>query len=324
MNLDPAMEAYEADLGKPYNGPLDLLYSLLREREMPPEKIAIAEIADQYMAWIQDPAHIDLEAAGEFLILAAKLMELKLRELLPREAQTPEELALLEGDREGLIAEVLAYQRFMQKLHECTDDLRAMEEANFGTFGRGVVEKNDEERLVQSEIWNLVHAFAGSLQSKRAHSLGHNIGVDKIKFEDRQQDIRGYMKSHGRALFDDLLGRDRVPMMAAVSFQAIMEDTKDGFYVFRQSESFGALWIYRKDDNTEYAQEMAFEQIFYTEDPDLKPGLLDFVLGKAAAAEAAENTSLHAVLRKAVGAIEAGAAMTEETLQEILDGSPCQ
>jgi chromatin segregation and condensation protein Rec8/ScpA/Scc1 (kleisin family) len=85
---------------------------LVQKNEVNPGEISIAEITDQYLSWIKDLAQADLSAAGDFLLMASRLMALKVRELLPKEAQSEEELLEFSEDREQLLREMLEYQRY--------------------------------------------------------------------------------------------------------------------------------------------------------------------------------------------------------------------
>ena len=106
-------EEYEVRIGA-FNGPMDLLVYLVQKKEVPLEQISIAEIADQFLKWVNEYEGTDLSKAGDFLYMASRLMALKVQELLPAEQRDPEMEAEYNEDREQLMKEMLEYQRFKQ------------------------------------------------------------------------------------------------------------------------------------------------------------------------------------------------------------------
>jgi len=309
-------EDYEVRIGA-FEGPMDLLLYLVQKNEVNPGEISIAEITDQYLSWIKDLAQADLSAAGDFLLMASRLMALKVRELLPKEAQSEEELLEFSEDREQLLREMLEYQRYKQVAKE----LQEKEVENFGTFYRGRLEKshNEEEILADANIWQLFRAYQKSLKARNAESI-HHIELDYVTIEDRQQVISNYLSAHGRALFEDLLGRDQHPIVAAVTFMALMEMIKTDEVVFRQGEPFGPIWLYRKKNNNDYADEMANETVILSKDPEFKPGLIDVLRERESSLAQNKAASIDAVMREAVLWAAQGKSIQEEDLLAMLEG----
>lgn len=309
-------EDYEVRIGA-FEGPMDLLLYLVQKNEVNPGEISIAEITDQYLAWIKDLAQADLSAAGDFLLMASRLMALKVRELLPKEAQSEEELLEFSEDREQLLREMLEYQRYKQVAKE----LQEKELENFGTFYRGRLEKstNEEETLADANIWQLFRAYQKSLKARNAETI-HHIELDYVTIEDRQQVISNYLSAHGRALFEDLLGRDQHPIVAAVTFMALMEMIKTDEVVFRQSEPFGPIWLYRKKNNNDYADEMSNETVILSKDPEFKQGLIDALRERESSLAQNKAASIDAVMREAVLWASQGKSIQEEDLLAMLEG----
>ena len=143
MNL-PAKQAvleteYEVKLGV-FEGPLDLLLYLVQKNELNPREISIATITDQYLKYIDGIEKMNLSNAGEFLVMAARLMRLKARELLPADQKDELEEMEYELDRQALIQQMLEYQKFK----EAARVLRTFEGRNFGAFARGREESDNE------------------------------------------------------------------------------------------------------------------------------------------------------------------------------------
>jgi len=313
-----ANDFYELELGEVYTGPLDLLYLLMKKEEISFEKISIAKIADQYLEHISDPENIDLSYAGDFLDLASRLMVLKARELLPRN-ERHDEMLDFEIEREALIRQMQEYQKFKRVAF----GLQELEAKNFGTYGRGRMEKiARDSQLADANIWQLLKAFHKTLQAHSYNSV-HTIEVDNVTIEDREQHISGYLEQRGRAMFDDLLGKEKVPIMTAVTFIAMLELTKIDSIVFRQSEANGLLWLYRKKQNDEYKEELAKEKIYFSPDPNLLGGLTDYLRGRSSVQEIEEKKALDSVLKHAMELIENGAKIEESDIQNMLEGNVC-
>ena len=310
-------EEYEVRIGA-FNGPMDLLVYLVQKKEVPLEQISIAEIADQFLKWVNEYEGTDLSKAGDFLYMASRLMALKVQELLPAEQRDPEMEAEYNEDREQLMKEMLEYQRFKQ----VASGLQEMESENFGTYSRGRLEKTqtDEETLADANIWQLFRAYQKSLKTKISETI-HHIELDYVTIQDRQQAINNYLSVNGRALFEDLLDNDSHPIVAAVTFMAMLEMIKTDEIVFRQSELFGPIWIYRKKNNADYAEEMAHETVFFSKDPDVKPGLVEAIRNQAIARSKEQTVGdLAAVMREAVLWTERGRNVSEDDLNAMLEG----
>ena len=310
-------EDYEVKIGS-FNGPMDLLVYLVQKKEMTLDQIPIAEIADDFLKWVNEYSETDLSKAGDFLFMASRLMALKVLELLPAEERDPGTIEEYNEDREQLMKEMLEYQRFKQ----VTGGLQEMEAKNFGTYSRGRLEKtqNDDDTLADANIWQLFRAYQKSLKTKISETI-HHIELDYVTIQDRQQAINNFLNVHGRALFEDLLDNDSHPIVAAVTFMAMLEMIKTDDIVFRQSELFGPIWIYRKKNNPEYAEEMAHETVFFSKDPEVKAGLVDTIRSQAIARSKEKSVGdLAATMREAVLWTERGRNVTDEDLNAMLEG----
>ena len=317
MQAIEEQEDYEVRIGS-FNGPMDLLLYLVQKKEMSLDQIPIAEIADDFLMWVNKIGVTDLSKAGDFLYMASRLMALKVQELLPAEERDPELIEEYNEDREQRMREMLEYQRYKQ----VAGGLQEMESENYGTYSRGRLEKtqNDDETLADANIWQLFRAYQKSLKTKISETI-HHIELDYVTIQDRQQAINNYLNVHGRALFEDLLDNDSHPIVAAVTFMALLEMIKTDELVFRQSELFGPIWIYRKKNNEEYAEEMAHETVFLSKDPDVKPGLVEEIRREATArSQAGSVGDIAAVMREALLWASRGQDVTEDDLMAMLEG----
>lgn len=141
-----------------------------------------------------------------------------------------------------------------------------------------------------------------------------------MTIEDRQQFISNTLHREGRVLFEDLLGRDPLPIVTVVTFMALMEMIKTDEVVFRQSELFGAIWLYRKKDNAEFAEEMANETRIYEPEHEYKPGILEKLRERELVRNDNQQATLDQVMRTASLLASHGKAIKDDDIMAMLNG----
>lgn len=309
-------ESYEVHIGA-FDGPMDLLLYLVQQSEVSPADISIAEITDQYLEWMKDITRADLSQAGDFLLMASRLMAMKVRELLPKDQRTAEDETEIDVARGELIKQMLEYQRYKYVAKE----LQQMESGNFGVCYRGRMEKTESEddTLADANIWQLFRAYQKMLKSRNSENV-HHIELDDVTIEDRQQFIANTLRREGRVLFEDLLGRDPMPIVTVVTFMALMEMIKTDDVVFRQSELFGAIWLYRKKDNAEFAEEMANETRIYEPEHEYKTGILEKLRERELVRNNNQKATLDQVMRTASLLASRGKAINDDDIAAMLNG----
>lgn len=254
-----------------FDGPLDLLLYLVHNHELDAKTIPVAEIADQYMAYLRSADAPELGLAGEYLVMAAKLLALKARELLPREEQgdlDPEEFDL---DREELVRQLLEYRRFKV----VAEQMRGMEAKNSASLIRAFDEtRPPKDEAVPEEvvgIWDLLKAFREVLKVK-PRVAGHVIEVDDVPIEERMNQVRAKLIREGRVVFDELFAHDNRRIMVVVSFMALMELVKTEEAVFRQETNKGAILVYRRNEER-FEEELANSVRLISGDPETNPDI---------------------------------------------------
>ena len=296
-----------------FSGPLDLLLYLVHNRELDPRTIPISEIADQYLAFLQDARESQLGIAGEFLVMAAKLLALKARELLPREEQGELEPEEFDGfDREELVRQLLEYRRFKQ----AAEKLRGLEARHWGSYKRGMNDVQSDRPQEEDEgleagavgLFDLLKGFRQVL-SVRPRTLVHEIEIDDIPIEERMNRIRAHLVREGRAHFEELYPRDGRRLLPVVTFMAILELVKTEELAFRQSGVLQPMLVYRRADDR-YADDLARMEQVFSPDPELNPDILGLLAEK-------ERMRLEAVAREE--AMWGGTGLDEET-GEIIPG----
>jgi len=289
--LDPG---YEVKLPV-FAGPLDLLLYLVEKNELSPKDISIADITDQYLVHLETLDQHNLAEAGEFLVMAARLMRLKARELLP--ADQKDELEDMEYllDRQALIAQMMEYQKFK----EAARALRNVEGKHFGAFPRGRPEAvaGKEAALGDEEagVYDLLAAFRTVLTQNPRIPV-HEVEIDDVTIEDRIQHVETEISRVGRCLFEDLFESDPRRMVKVVTFMAMLELCKLDRLVVRQNRSSGVIWVYPKQVESPHAQELEWLAAEVPEAAELEfpPGLVEWVQDQIR--KRASRTSLEQIL----------------------------
>ena len=229
-----------------FEGPLDLLLFLIKKSEVDIYDIPISEITQQYLAYIEIIQLLDIEAAADFILMAATLMRIKAQMLLPR--PEVEELEEIEDPRQELVYRLLEYKRFK----DIALDLAGRESEARRIFPRGgfKIEHNgfDEELLKSSEVtlFDLVAAFKAIVE-KRTQVPVHRIEEINVTIEDRMAAVMAVIESRPQVEFSELFSPEDDRIVLIVTFIAVLELIKQRLLRAVQSESFGKLVIERAD-----------------------------------------------------------------------------
>lgn len=235
---------------QPFEGPLDLLLYLIRQDEIDIYDIPIAQITNQYLAYLEAMKELDLEIAGEFILMASMLIRIKSQMLLPRQSEDDEEY----GDpRSELVAALLEYKKFKQAAEDLGE--RSMDWAkrtSRGSFPE-IVEPEVNYVLKKIDITKLIIAFGEVLERSEIEHV-HNVGTEVIHIEDRIKHVASVLKANPdglefKQLFQDNLKR----MVVVVTFMAILEMAKMGYLKIKQSSVFSKIWVYPTELNVEDA-----------------------------------------------------------------------
>jgi segregation and condensation protein A len=231
-----------------FEGPFDLLLHLIAKEQVNLSEISLSAIVDAFVVEIQKMQTLDLEVATEFLLIAATLIELKLRRLLPERANVDmdEELALLE-ERDLLLAKLLEYQTFR---HAATA-LRRLENKAARSFPRtNVVEEsfnNLSPDLLASVTPNQLRAaFLRALNRAMLPKVEPKVRLDhvtEVRFTvaDAVNELAQSLPRMGTVSFRDLTAGAKEPLEIIVRFLAVLELFKQGWLTAEQQESFGDL-----------------------------------------------------------------------------------
>jgi segregation and condensation protein A len=222
-----------------FRGPLDLLLYLVKRDEVDIRDIPIARVADQFKQYLDVLTLIDVERAGDFLVMAATLMEIKSKMLLPR----PEEPAEREEDpRRELVRQLLQYKRFKEAaaLLEQWSDRQAQRLPRVPP--PEPAQKPGVPPLKPVELWDLVSAFNRLLRETMS-SQPQAIVVDHTPLHVHMDYVLLRLSESPKVLLSSLFVPPHTRSRLVGLFLAILELAKMRRIVPRQSETFGDIWI---------------------------------------------------------------------------------
>ena len=232
-----------------FEGPLDLLLHLIKRDEIDIYDIPIAHITQQYLAYLELMRALDLEVAGEFLVMAATLMRIKAKMLLPLPAPGEEDED--EGDpREELVQRLLEYRQFK----EAAGTLKEREGERRQLFERGMLPGDDEMGplpLAPATLFDLLDAL-NRVMSRLPEQTVYEVQGEIYDVEEKMALIASLAAEQGAMSFESLLLRCRARLEMIVTFMALLELIKLGRVEVVQSESFGEIRIlYRPSEGSE-------------------------------------------------------------------------
>ena len=230
-----------------FEGPLDLLLYLIKKEEIDIYNIPIASITQQYLEYIELMQELDLEVAGEFILMAATLIQIKVRMLLPKHEIEEEEEE--EDPRAELVRQILEYRRFKEVAESLQDietrQLRYFEHPNTDWERKQFSEPGDEEEvdsLRDVSLFDLLTAFKYVLEHMPADSA-HTVGAASVTIEERIEYLREMLKVKERVMFRDVMAEVRERVTVIVTFLAMLELIRTHQVVVKQNTIFGEIWI---------------------------------------------------------------------------------
>lgn len=222
-----------------FHGPLDLLLHLVKRSEVDVLDIPIAAIADQFLGYLGVMQALDVDLAGDFVVMAATLMEIKSRMLLPAGAIEEEDDAA--DPRRELVKQLLEYRRFKDAaaaLGAC------VERQGERSARRDVleVEVRHDPSVKPVELWDLVSAFARLMRETQSLQPT-TIAVDDTPQHVYESQIRERVAGEGRVAFLDLFVPPYLKARLIGIFLAILEVIRHHGIGLEQVEEGGAIWL---------------------------------------------------------------------------------
>lgn len=231
-----------------FEGPLDLLLHLIDKSEVDIYEVPITKITDQYMQVLSEAQELELEVASEFLIMAATLIAIKSRMLLPKQAMMEEELAIEDEEwidpREELVERLLEYKRY-KKIGEILQEREAERSLLYSRTPMDLAPYTPHVNPVQGiSSDDLLQAFVDLLKTRKPPPPLTKVAREEISVSARMEEIYEELVREGHLLFSNLLVWDELTRERVITtFLALLELMKLKRIICRQEDAFGDIRI---------------------------------------------------------------------------------
>jgi len=236
-----------------YNGPLDLLLYLIRRSEVDIYDIPIASITEQFLKYVDLIQELNLEQAGDFLVMAATLMEVKSALLLPRDEKAGDEEDDLADPRLELVRQLLEYKKFKDIAGNLSESAKSQAER----FPRSLVDlqrlrsqiKQEQKLEMESlQIWDLFEAFNRLIKATLADKRPHEVTQDETPIDVYETDILYRAQNEKPLIFAAVFQNctNRAEMVGL--FLALLELVRQKLIRIEQEKSLGPIYIFALTD----------------------------------------------------------------------------
>jgi segregation and condensation protein A len=242
-DFESALEAYPIRLQN-FEGPLDLLIHLIKKHEVNIYDIPITLITAQYLEYIDLMKELNLDVAGEFLVMAATLIHIKSRMLLPR--PSPEQEDPEEDPREALVRRLLEHQKYKaaaELLHEREIVRSAQWMRPDGRIAELAGAAAEPE--LEVDLFSLLTAFRGVIERAKNRPKVP-LPAEHIPIKDRIEQLLARLSETEACGFEDLFGDVSTRPLLVVTFLALLEMIRLKLVRVFQSGSFGPIRIYKR------------------------------------------------------------------------------
>ena len=227
-----------------FEGPLDLLLYLIKKNEIDIYDIPIHEITKQYLKYLNLIRKCDINLSAEFIIMAANLIYIKSKMLLPIESDIEEEY--FEDPRTELVTQLLEYQKFKNAANEFEQLERTQSNLFFRTKNQMTFEFNDKENWVDINLFDLINIFDKLLKDtdseKMEYIMPETITVN-MKIEEIKLKLDNSLTANFSSLFDNFFSIWEI----IVTFLAILELVKQKIILVKQHKLFGDIKILKRE-----------------------------------------------------------------------------
>jgi segregation and condensation protein A len=207
-----------------FEGPLDLLLHLIRKHELDILDLPIAFVTERYLSYLDLMKELDLDVAGEYLVMAATLAHIKSKMLLPAPPEGQDDDAVDEIDpREELIRRLLEYQKYKQAAEQLGE--RGIEGRDVFKRGSDAPVAEGPAPLAEIGLFQLLDAFQAVLERVR-EDIAFEVSAERISIQERMTQIVERLRGRQACMFEDLFDDLATRYDVVVTFLAILEMAK--------------------------------------------------------------------------------------------------
>jgi segregation and condensation protein A len=227
-----------------FEGPLDLLLFFIKRDELDIYNIPISQITKEFLEYLHFMQELDLEVAGDFIVMAAELMQIKVRMLLPKAPGEEEE----EDPRAELVRRLLEYKRYKEAsamLGRLEDEsVKLFYRQDFQADARKVALEDQEESLKHVTMFNLISAFKRVLDSV-PKKIYHDIELLNVSIDEQMSYIADVFRFREQATFFELVSHMTEKIRIIVTVIAILEMAKNKLVGIRPTEYEDDFIVYK-------------------------------------------------------------------------------
>ena len=239
-------EVLRLDLEK-FEGPFEVLLYLIKAQEIDIFDIPILKITEQYIRFLEMMREENLDIAGEFLVMAATLIQIKSKMLLPPEVDTDEEEIDEEDPRLELVEKLLEYRKY----RDLTQKMSRLESVQYDCFTRNVKpqiepDSSEENEYIDVSLYDLINTFRGLLRYF-IEGDAHTVMVEGHSVDEKIVLIQDLLVEHQSVAWSDLAQRCRNKIEAVCCFLAILELCKMGHIRIHQHDVYGNIRLFPVD-----------------------------------------------------------------------------
>ena len=227
-----------------FEGPLDLLLHLIKQSNIDIYDIEISEITKQYLDYINKMEELNINVASSYIVMAAELMEIKSKSLLPKKEEETEDEEEEIVSKENLINKLIEYQKYK----EMTSSFKELENTRKNIYIKSPERLNNylDEIVVKNEdtsVDDLVEAFKKFLERKNLEKpITTKITNKEYSVKDRKYHIKNILKEKKKVLFTELFEEHNASFII-VTFLSILEMTKEKEIIVKQDSNFSNIMI---------------------------------------------------------------------------------
>jgi len=244
---------YKIQLEK-FEGPLDLLLYLIKKDEIDIYDIPIAQVTEQYIQYIELMKVLDLDGIGDFLVMAATLLQIKSKMLLPPD---PSEVEPQEDPRTELVRRLEEYQR----IKEAAEELRLRAEQRQDLFSRRVdveaiagLKDDAKEVYFEANLFDLITALTAAMANKPERA-SYEVAREEYTVEEKVHDILHLLVDRPSIRLQELFENARDRLEVIVTFMAVLELCKMKEVVVAQKRLFADIELLRNTENIALVQQ---------------------------------------------------------------------
>ncbi len=239
-----------------FEGPLDLLLHLVKKQEVDIYKVNLTRIATEFVAYIEQMRELDIDVAGEFVVMAATLLYIKSRELLPVEKQAvvEDDDAQEDDPRWELIRRLVEYKKFKDAAFQLKEREDSMDLVYEHQPGRPNIPAETETPRSAVSVFDLVQAVASILKRHGERTDIREIQADPHTVSDRIDYLRKLAATKARFRFGELFETAHSRSQVVVTFLALLELIRMKVLVATQSGEFEEIWVEAAPPHVDPAQ----------------------------------------------------------------------